>query len=112
MTTAACEQHHQIALCRLPNSIGRAVGERRVRISRMGGWPKKRLYSRLNWLALSYPPKNRTGGVQTIHEHAFPRCLQPKLLLILKRTHRCQRPEMVVQCRDAHARDFCKIFHS
>jgi len=21
----------------------------------MGGWPKKRLYSRLNWLALSYP---------------------------------------------------------
>src|SRR5213080_381983 len=55
MTPAACEQHHQIALCRLPNSIGRAVGERRVRISRMGGWPKKRLYSRLNWLALSYP---------------------------------------------------------
>jgi hypothetical protein len=29
-----------------------AFGERRVRI---GGWPKKRLYSRLNWLALSYP---------------------------------------------------------
>src|SRR2546422_3480048 len=30
--------------------------------------------------------KSRTGGVQTIHEHAFPRCLQPKLLLILKRS--------------------------
>jgi hypothetical protein len=22
---------------------------------RIGGWPKKRLYSRLNWVALSYP---------------------------------------------------------
>jgi hypothetical protein len=32
-----------------------ALGERIVRISRMGGWPKRRLYSRLNWLALSYP---------------------------------------------------------
>ena len=26
---------------------------RRALISRIGGWPKKRLYSRLNWLALS-----------------------------------------------------------
>jgi hypothetical protein len=56
--------------------------------------------------------KCRTGGVQTIYEHAFPRCMQPKLLLILKRTHGGQRPEMVVQCGDAHARDFCEIFHS
>src|SRR6266568_3621496 len=24
----------------------------------MGGWPKRRLYSRLNWLALSYPTSN------------------------------------------------------
>ena len=24
-------------------------------ISRMGGWPKNRPYSRLNWLTLSYP---------------------------------------------------------
>ncbi len=37
------------------DSIGGALGERRVRTSRIGGWPKKRLYSRLNWLALSYP---------------------------------------------------------
>src|ERR1700691_94845 len=44
------------AFYRLPtDSSGGALGERRVRISRMGGWPKKRLYSRLNWLALSYP---------------------------------------------------------
>src|SRR5208283_69686 len=41
--------------------------------------------------------ERRTGGVQTIHEHAFPRCMQPKLLLILKRTHGGQHPEMVVQ---------------
>ena len=30
-----------------------APARRRVLISRMGGLPKKRLYSRLNWLALS-----------------------------------------------------------
>ena len=39
--------------------------------------------------------KSSTGGVQTIHEHVFPRCLQPKLLLILKRTHGGQCPEMI-----------------
>jgi len=37
--------------------------------------------------------KGSTGGVQTIHEHAAPRCLQPKLFLILKRTHGGQHPE-------------------
>ena len=35
------------------NEIGGALGERSVWISRLGGRPKKRLYSRLNWLALS-----------------------------------------------------------
>jgi hypothetical protein len=35
--------------------------------------------------------------------------MQPKLLLILKRIHGGQRPEMVVQCGDTHARDFCEI---
>ncbi len=30
------------------DSMGGAPGERRARISRCGGWPKKRLYSRLN----------------------------------------------------------------
>src|SRR5438128_6556117 len=33
--------------------------------------------------------KGRTCGVQTVDEHASPRCLQAKLLLILKRTHCC-----------------------
>ena len=47
----------------------------------LGGWPKKQLYSRLNWVALFVSGLNgRTGGVQTIYEHAFPRCMQPKLL--------------------------------
>ena len=55
--------------------------------------------------------KSRAGGVQTIHEHASPRRLQPKLLLILKRTHGGQRPEMMVQRGHAHARDFREIFH-
>jgi hypothetical protein len=55
--------------------------------------------------------KGRTGGVQTIDEHASPRSLQPKLLLILKRTHGSQRPEMMVQRGQAHTRDLCEIFH-
>ena len=29
------------------------LASRRDLTSRMGGWPKKRLYSRLNWLTLS-----------------------------------------------------------
>jgi hypothetical protein len=55
--------------------------------------------------------KGRTGGVQTIDKHASPRCLQPNLLLILKRAHGGQRPEMMVQRGQAHARDLCQVFH-
>ena len=55
--------------------------------------------------------KGRAGGVQTLHEHASTRCLQPKLFLILKRTHGGQRPEVVVERGPAHARDFGEIFH-
>src|ERR1017187_1992888 len=55
--------------------------------------------------------EGRTCGVQTIHEHASPRRLQPKLFLILKRTHGGQHPEMMVQRGYAHARDFREIFH-
>src|SRR6266571_3652982 len=56
--------------------------------------------------------KSRTGGIETIQEHQAPRCLQPKLLLILKRTHGGQSPEMMVQRGHAHTRDLCEIFHS
>src|ERR1017187_6502361 len=38
-----------------------------------------------------------TGGVQAIHEQASPRGVQPKLFLILQRTHRGERSEMMVQ---------------
>ena len=55
--------------------------------------------------------KARTRRVQTINEHAAPRRLQPKLFLILKRTHGGQHPEMMVQGGHAHARDFREIFH-
>ena len=55
--------------------------------------------------------KAGTRRVQTIQKHVAPRCLQPKLLLILKRTHGGQHPEMMVECGHAHARDFCEIFH-
>jgi len=56
--------------------------------------------------------KSRTRGVQTINEHESPRRLQPKLLLILKRTHGGQRAEMMVQRGESHARDLCQIFDS
>jgi len=55
--------------------------------------------------------KGRTGGVQTIDEHASARCLQPKLLLILKRTHGGKCPEMMVQRGQAHPGHLCEIFH-
>src|SRR5271167_136554 len=51
--------------------------------------------------------KGRTGGVQTIDEHASPCGLQPKLLLILKWTHGGQRAEMMVQRGQAHTRRLC-----
>jgi len=90
------------------DSIGGALGERRVRISLIGGWPKRRLYSRGTFVS---DLKGRTCGVQTIDKHASSRCLQPQLLLILKRTHGGQRPEMVVQRGQPHSRDLCEIFH-
>jgi len=43
-----------VAIQRLPtNSNFGAPGERSARTSRIGGWPKKREYSRLNCVALS-----------------------------------------------------------
>jgi hypothetical protein len=36
-------------------SIATTLLSRIALMSRIRGWPKKRLYSRLNWLALSYP---------------------------------------------------------
>jgi hypothetical protein len=37
----------------LIDSVAGMPKERSARISLMGGWPKKRLYSRLNWVGLS-----------------------------------------------------------
>jgi len=45
--TATLAIHCQVAL------IGTTLLSRRALTSRIGGWPKKRLYSRLNWLMLS-----------------------------------------------------------
>ena len=53
-----------------------------------------------------------TRRVQTIQKHVAPRCLQPKLLLILKRTHRGQPAEMMVQRGHPHACYFCEMLHS
>ena len=51
-----------------------------------------------------------TRRVQTINKHVAPRCLQPKLLL--KRTHRGQPAEMMMQRGHAHACDFREMLHS
>ena len=50
------------------------------------------------------------GGVEAVHEHALARCLQPELLLILKRTHRSERAKMMMERGDSHACHFCEIF--
>ena len=36
-------------------AIAQSRGAKVVQFHYAGGWPKKRLYSRLNWLTLSYP---------------------------------------------------------
>jgi len=54
----------------------------------------------------------RTGRIYAIQEHEAPRRLQTKLLLILKRTHRRECPEMMVQRGHTHACDLCEFFDS
>ena len=41
--------------------------------------------------------------IQTIHQHSFPRGLQPKHLLVLQRTHRGQYTELMVESGNTHA---------
>src|SRR5947207_79666 len=53
-----------------------------------------------------------SGCVNIIGEHQGPRGLQSNLLLILKRTHCRECPEMMVKRRDRHARNFCKFFNA
>ncbi len=80
-------------------------------MSRIGGWPKKRLYSRLNWLALSYPTsKAALAASSPSTSMQAARGLQAQLLLILQRAHGGQRAEMMVQRGDSHAGDFREIF--
>ena len=62
---------------------------------RAGGWPKKRLWSRLNWLG---PNLERcAGSINPFYEHSFFRCSQSKLLLVLKRNHGREGTEMMMQ---------------
>src|SRR5277367_5578372 len=56
--------------------------------------------------------EGRTGCVEAVDEHASPSCLQAKQLLILKRAHGRQRPEMMVQRGQAHTRNLCEIFYT
>ena len=80
-------------------------------MSRMGGWPKKRLYSRLNWLALSYPTSKAALAASRPLRSIRPRAAcKSQLLLILQRAHRGQRAEMMVQRGDSHVGDFREIF--
>ena len=49
------------------------------------------------------------GGIQPIHQHALSCGLEPELLLVLERTHCRQRAELMVECRNPHARDACEL---
>ena len=54
--------------------------------------------------------KAGTRRVQTIQKHVAPRCLQSKLLLILKRTHGGQHPEMMVEADTPYRPIFGPIY--
>ncbi len=49
------------------------------------------------WIRANYTKPLRVEHLAEIASMGCPRCLQPKLLLILKRTHRGQPAEMMVQ---------------
>src|ERR1700722_19987500 len=51
-------------------------------------------------------------GVQTIHQHALPRGLKPKHLLVLQRTHGSQRAELVMKRGHAHAGCLGQFVHT
>src|ERR1043165_3136739 len=80
------------------------------RLQRQGAWRAESLNIPFRWLAEEAAVfaveltgafvshlKGRGGSIHAIHEHAFPRCLQPELLLILKRAHGGERAKVVVQ---------------
>src|SRR6266480_1154585 len=53
------------------------------------------------------PPRSTLFPYTTLfrshHQHPLPRCLQPKLLLVLQRAHCRQRTELMVERRHAHS---------
>ena len=56
--------------------------------------------------------KGHARRVNAVGEHPCPRFLQPDLLLVLKRTHRRDRPEMMVKRRHRHACDVRKLLNA
>jgi hypothetical protein len=68
--------------CRQSRAVA-VPASRRALISRMGGWPKSLLYSRLNCLHFHADLEGGTGGIQTVIEHALSSYMQSKLLLVL-----------------------------
>src|SRR5580692_11230777 len=79
-------------------------------MSRIGGWPKNRLYSRLNWLGLSYPTSKAALAASSSSVSIFCR-MEPKLFLKLKRAHRCETTEVMIQSRSTHACHRCEFVH-
>ena len=43
-----------------------------------------------------------SGRIQALREHQLPCFIQPQSLLELQRAHGCQRPEVMMEARDAH----------
>jgi hypothetical protein len=66
-------------------------------MSRIGGWPKKRRYSRLK-LACAFISnfEGRTRGIEPVDEYAVTGSMQSRLFLVLKWAHRSQGSEMVI----------------
>src|SRR5690348_12176107 len=52
------------------------------------------------------------GRIQAIVQQEVPRRLKPELLLVLKRTHRSQRAETVVQSGNSQVRNFREFFNT
>src|ERR1035441_514321 len=95
-------------------SIATTLPSRSALMSRIGGCPKKRLYSPLNWLTLSYstpeaalvtvalPPAlvpplvGRARRIKTVPQHSLPGHTQPELLLELQWAHRRQSSELMI----------------
>src|SRR6266567_5445481 len=93
----------------------RSGSDRRTQLTDIpNGWLAKQAAVLTIELTGAFVPdlKSDGRGVHIISEHAGSRSLQANLLLVLQRTHRRERPEMMMQRRHGHACYICKFFNA